>query len=91
MTDQPARRPNGAQLGLVVFGILLLLGGIVGAVLLKGSAEGDAATEEFTIVLSGGPVTDVAPDYTGMWIAIIVAGLGAVMLIGAAVAAAAKR
>lgn len=95
MTDDSETRdlsPNYSLLFLFIFGAVLFITGLIGAFTAKGAAETSAHNSSlsagFGAILSGGSLTDanaaeaaVLPDYTGMWIFIVVGAVGIVLLI----------
>lgn len=82
--------PNPARVALATIGGLLLVGGGVFALVQKSSAD-QAARVDYYSVAFGNPTDTAGPAFTGMWVAVVVAGVGALMLIGLLVAMAAQR
>ena len=86
---KPATSGEVTEAILIIGGIVLIIGGTILATTLKAAAERDAHVQEY-IYSFDNLLIDVPPNLTGMWIGIVVAILGALMLIGALVARAAR-
>ena len=79
---------NPARITLATIGgLLLVIGGIV-ALVQKAAADKAAMQDEFGAIYGLDPTA--GPAWTAMWIAVVVAGIGAVMLIGLLIAVAAQ-
>lgn len=80
MTDQGMEAARPKSMGLLITGIALLGIGVVGAFIVKDAAERKARVEELVATFSN-ELISVSPDYTAMWVFVVIAALGAVALI----------
>ncbi len=82
---------NTAQRLLVTIGALLLVGGGIGAYAVKQSAEKKADVGSLTNAMLGRGPIDISPDLTGMWLLVVVAVIGALMVVAALAISAQRR
>lgn len=65
---------------LTIIGLIVLVGAGVGAMVAKGAADREASVAQFAASFDN-RLIDFDPDYTGMWVLVVIAALGAVALI----------
>ena len=66
--------------GMIVVGIIVAAAAGIGAALVKEAADQQARVDQFAATFDN-RLIDFTPDYTGMWVLVIVAVLGGVAFI----------
>ncbi len=93
MSEAEASKPNPTLGFLLWGGVILAVAGLIGTFVSKEQAESAASgtnlSNQFATAL-GDPSGAVSPDYTFMWVWIVVGAVGLILLIAGIVVRAAK-